>query len=228
MWLNPQSWAVLSGHASYQKAEQIMKLVRERLATEYGIMICYPAYEKTDHRIVKAPLFNKGMKENGSIFSHTQGWAIIAETMLGHGNEAFAYFRAYMPAAYNNRAEVRQIEPYVYCQFTHSKDSPRFGASRLPWLTGTAAWAYHTATNYILGVQPGYQGLRIDPCIPATWKEVTIRRRFRKRWLDIHVQNEQGVQKGVRHILLNGETLASNLIPIEKIKDQNVVIVVMG
>ncbi len=228
LWLNPQSWAVLSGHASPEKAEMVMKAVRERLATESGIMIIDPPYEKADLRVVKAPLFNKGMKENGSIFCHTQGWAIIAETMLGHGNQAYQYFRAFMPAAYNDRAEIRQIEPYVYSQFTHSKYSPRFGASRLPWLTGTAAWAYHAATNYILGIRPEYQGLRLDPCIPSSWKSFSVERRFRKRWLSIRVRNEKGVQKGVRHVVLNGETLPSNFIPFERLNDRNEVLVVMG
>jgi cellobiose phosphorylase len=228
LWLNPQSWAVLSGHAPPEKAEMVMKAVRERLATEYGIMIIDPPYEKADLRVVKAPLFNKGMKENGSIFCHTQGWAIIAETMLGHGNQAYQYFRAFMPAAYNDRAEIRQIEPYVYSQFTHSKYSPRFGASRLPWLTGTAAWAYHAATNYILGIRPEYQGLRLDPCIPSSWKSFSVERRFRKRWLSIRVRNEKGVQKGVRHVVLNGETLPSNFIPFERLNDRNEVLVVMG
>jgi cellobiose phosphorylase len=228
LWLNPQSWAVLSGHASPEKAEMVMKAVRERLATEYGIMIIDPPYEKADLRVVKAPLFNKGMKENGSIFCHTQGWAIIAETMLGHGNQAYQYFRAFMPAAYNDRAEIRQIEPYVYSQFTHSKYSPRFGASRLPWLTGTAAWAYHAATNYILGIRPEYQGLRLDPCIPSSWKSFSVERRFRKRWLSIRVRNEKGVQKGVQHVVLNGETLPSNFIPFERLNARNEVLVVMG
>lgn len=228
LWLNPQSWAVLSGHAPPEKAEMVMKAVRERLATESGIMIIDPPYEKADLRVVKAPLFNKGMKENGSIFCHTQGWAIIAETMLGHGNQAYQYFRAFMPAAYNDRAEIRQIEPYVYSQFTHSKYSPRFGASRLPWLTGTAAWAYHAATNYILGIRPEYQGLRLDPCIPSSWKSFSVERRFRKRWLSIRVRNEKGVQKGVRHVVLNGETLPSNFIPFERLNDRNEVLVVMG
>ncbi|MBN2089394.1 N,N'-diacetylchitobiose phosphorylase [candidate division KSB1 bacterium] len=228
LWLNPQTWAVLSGHASPEQAQMVMKAVKERLATEYGIIIVDPPYHKTDHRVVKAPLFNKGMKENASIFSHTQGWAIIAETMLGHGDLAFQYYRAFMPAAYNTKAEVRQIEPYVNCQFTHSKYSPRFGASRLPWLTGAAAWSYYTATQYILGIQPDYQGLRIDPCIPSSWKEFSVKRRFRKKMLNIKVVNNSGVQKGVKKIIVNGEVIEGNLLPVNKMKATNDVLVEMG
>lgn len=228
LWLNPQSWSVLSGHASPEQAKMVMKAVRERLATEYGIIIVDPPYEKTDHRVVKAPLFNKGMKENASIFSHTQGWAIIAETMLGNGDQAFKYYRAFMPAAYNTKAEIRQIEPYVNCQFTHSKYSPRFGASRLPWLSGSAAWSYYAATQYMLGIQPDYYGLRIDPCIPSSWRGFSVTRRFRKKTFNIKVQNYSGRKKGVKKIIINGSTIVGNLIPLDKMKDNNEVMVEMG
>jgi cellobiose phosphorylase len=227
-WLNPQSWAVLSGHASPEKAEKAMKAVRDNLASEYGIAICAPPYIKTDHKIVKAPLFNEGMKENASIFSHTQGWAIIAETMLGNGDQAFKYLRAFMPAAYNTKAEIREIEPYVNCQFTHSKYSPRFGASRLPWLTGAATWSYYSATQHIMGVQPDYEGLIIEPCVPASWKSFKMNRRFRGKFFNIEVKNENGVQKGVVKLIVNGEEIAGNLIPLGKMKDKNDVLVIMG
>lgn len=227
-WLNPQSWAVLSGHATPEKAELAMKAVRDNLASECGIAICAPPYVKTNHKIVKAPLFNEGMKENASIFSHTQGWAIIAETMLGNGVQAFNYLRAFMPAAYNTKAEIRQIEPYVNCQFTHSKYSPRFGAARLPWLTGAATWSYYAATQYIMGVQPEYDGLTIDPCVPADWKSFKMTRRFRCKFLNIEVKNESGIQKGVSKMIVNGEEIAGNFIPIEKLKEKNEVSVIMG
>ena len=228
LWLNPQSWSVLSGYASSEQAKMVMKAVSERLATEYGIVIVDPPYAKTDHRVVKASLFNKGMKENGSIFSHTQGWAIIAETMLGNGDQAFKYYRAFMPAAYNTKAEIRQIEPYVNCQFTHSKYSPRFGASRLPWLSGSAAWSYYTATQYILGIQPDYYGLKIDPCIPSSWKEFSVTRQFRKKTFNIKVQNKWGVQKGIKKIVVNGEAIFGNLIALDKMKHTNELLVEMG
>ncbi|MBN2413400.1 N,N'-diacetylchitobiose phosphorylase [candidate division KSB1 bacterium] len=228
MWLNPQSWSVLSGHASPEQAQKVMKVVNKRLATDFGIMIVDPPYAKTDHKVVKAPLFNPGMKENASIFSHTQGWAVIAETMLGHGDLAFKYYRTFMPAAYNTKAEIRQIEPYVNCQFTHSKYSPRFGASRLPWLTGAAAWSYYSATQYILGVQPDYNGLKIDPCIPSSWKEYRVTRKFRNKNLTITVKNDNGVQKGVQKIILNDSEIKGQFIHIDDMKENNDVIVLMG
>jgi len=228
LWLNPQSWSVISGHASPTRAKSTMQAVRNRLATEHGLLIVDPPYAKTDPRIVKAPLFNQGMKENGSVFSHTQGWAIIAEIMLGNGNQAYQYYRAFMPAAYNRKAEIRQIEPYVYCQFTHSKYSPRRGASRLPWLTGAAAWSYYTATQYILGIQPDYNGLRIVPCIPADWQEIKITRRFRQKNFTITINNKSGVQQGVKEIVVNQRKIEGNLIPLNMMEAENKVLVTMG
>jgi len=205
-----------------------MQSVRERLATEYGLMICDPPYRQTDFRVMRAVLFNVGLKENGSIFTHTQAWAVMAETLLGHGDLAYEYFRAYLPAAYNTRAELRQIEPYVYCQFTHSKYSPRFGASRVPWLSGSAAWSFFAVTQYILGLQPEYGGLRIDPCIPSAWKDFKVTRVFRGKKVTVEVRNPAGVQKGVKTLVLNGKQLQGNFIPAEKLLAENQVEVEMG
>jgi cellobiose phosphorylase len=228
IFLNPQTWALISGHASPERAALTMQSVQLRLATEYGLMICDPPYIDTDFHVMRAALFNAGLKENASIFTHTQGWAVIAEALLGHGDLAYEYFRNYLPAAYNSRAEIREIEPYVYCQFTHSKYSPRFGASRVPWLSGSATWSFYAATQYILGIQPEYGGLRIDPCIPSAWKEFKVTRLFRGKKLTIDVQNSNGVQKGVKKLTLNGKELTSNFIFVGDLLVENQVEVRMG
>ena len=235
IFLEPQPWAVISGHTTKEQSEKLMDVVKDRLLTDYGLMINDPPVEKTDPNVIKSGLFNKGMKENASIFNHTQSWVIIAETLLGRGNQAYDYYRRFMPSAYNTKAELREIEPYVYSQFTHSKYSPRYGASRLPWLTGTASWAYYTATQFILGIQPDYNGLKIDPCIPSGWKEIKITRRFRNKNFNITIKNETGVQKGVKKITINNKKIVGihpfgngNLIPLDKMKENNEVVVVMG
>lgn len=228
MFLNPQTWAVMSGYVSNEMAEQVMENTLGRLRTEYGLIICDPPYEKTDVSVMKAALFNKGMKENGSIFCHTQGWAVIAEAMLGHGGHAFELFLAYMPAACNGKADVREIEPYVYCQSTQGPQSPRFGASRIPWLSGSAAWSYYAATQYILGIKPDVNGLRIDPCIPAGWRSFKVERRFRGKTFQIEILNPQGVETGVTEVVLDGKKMRGNLIQDSDAKAVNVVRVVMG
>ena len=228
IYLNPQSWAILSGHAAGSRAEEIMDEVNKQLASEYGIMLCAPAYENIRVAEIRSVLFNKGVKENAGVFCHTQGWAVMAETMLGRGDLAFKYFRASMPAAYNTKAEIRGIEPYVYCQHTHSRFSSRYGASRIPWLSGSASWSYYAATQYILGIRPDYKGLRIDPCIPSSWRQFTVVRRFRNKTLNIKVLNPAGAQKGIRKIILNGQEIEGNLIPANKMRKTNDVLVEMG
>jgi cellobiose phosphorylase len=227
IFLEPQPWAVMSGHTSLEESEKLLDVVNKHLSTDYGLMICDPPVEKTDPKVIKARLFNKGMKENGSIFQHTQSWVVIAETLIGRGNRAYDYFRKFMPSAYNTKAEIRQTEPYVYAQFTCSKYNPRYGASRLPWLSGTASWAYFTAAQYILGVQPDYKGLKIDPCIPSDWKEIKISRRFRKKNFNILIRNESGIEKGVKSLSINGNLVEGNIIPLEQMKENNEVIVIM-
>ena len=227
IFLEPQPWAVISGHTTKEQSEKLLDVVKDHLLTDYGLMINDPPVEKTDPKVIKSRLFNKGMKENASIFNHTQSWVIIAETLLGRGNQAYDYYRRFMPSAYNTKAELREIEPYVYSQFTHSKYSPRYGASRLPWLTGTASWAYYTATQFILGIQPYYSGLRIDPCIPSKWKEMKITRKFRNKIFNITIKNKNGAQKGVKKIILNDKRMEGNLIPVELMKDNNNVVVVI-
>lgn len=228
IFLNTQTWAVLSGHATGERAGQAMASVEKHLATDHGVMLCTPPFVETSMKVMRAVLFVPGMKENGAVFSHTQGWAVIAETMLGHGSKAYRYYRASMPAAWNDRAEVREIEPYVYCQFTNAPMSPRAGASRVPWLSGSAAWAYVAGTQYVLGIRADWNGLVVDPCIPADWKGFTVTRRFRGKTVKVEVQNPNGLEKGVKSLTLNGEVLSGNLIPAEKLKDDNAVVVVMG
>lgn len=230
IYLNTQSWGIISGHADkYEgRAEQTMQSVNEKLATDYGLMLCAPPYDNMPVAEIRSIVFNKGVKENCSVFNHTQGWAVMAETMLGHGDRAFKYFHSYMPASFNDKAEIRGIEPYVYSQYTHSIYSPRYGASRVPWLTGGASWAYYAATQYILGIRPDYKGLLIDPCIPADWKEFAVVRRFRSKMLNIKVINPGRVQKGVKKITLNGQLIEGNLIGVSKMKKENDVVVEMG
>ncbi len=228
IFMNPQAWAIISEHTKGERAERIMEQVNKKLSTEYGIQVCDPPYRNTDHTIVKARYMNVGTKENAGIFQHTQGWAIIAEAMLGNGNRAFQYYKAYLPAAYNGKAELREIEPYVYGQSTFSKYSPRYGKSRVPWLTGTAAWAYYSASHYILGIRPEYNGILIDPCIPSYWKGFTLSRIFRRKRLNIRVDNSNGVEKGVIETKLNGKKLENNFINTDLLNDQNEIKIIMG
>ncbi|MBN1118370.1 MAG: hypothetical protein JXA77_14260 [Bacteroidales bacterium] len=227
LWLNPQTWAVYSGHANAERSRKILDHVYNKLFTHYGLMVCDPPYAKADLDVIKAVLFNKGTKENSGVFCHTQGWAVIAEALAGNGNRAYEYFRAYMPAAMNTKAEIREIEPYVYCQSTHSKYSTRYGASRLPWLSGAATWAMYSVSQYIFGVRPEYNGITIDPCVPENWNNFKVNRLFRGKRMNISFENSSGSQKGVRKLVLNGKELDGNYIDADVLGTENEIIVAL-
>jgi N,N'-diacetylchitobiose phosphorylase len=228
VYLNTQVWAVISGAATPEQAQACMRAVHERLATPYGLMLSAPPFVKTPIDVMRAVLFNNGIKENAGIFNHTQGWGVMAECMLGNGDRAYEYYRAFMPAAYNDRAEIRQIEPYVQGQTTYSTFSPRAGNARTSWLSGAAPWAYYSATQYILGIRPEVGGLRIAPCIPRDWKGFRATRRFRDKIIEIEVKNPDGVCKGVKSLTLNGESLPEGFLPASKLVGHNQVEVVLG
>jgi cellobiose phosphorylase len=229
IFLNTQSWAVLSGVGTLEQRTAAMDSVHEKLNSDYGILLCAPPFHTKPSSEISAMVFNDGSKENAGIFCHPQGWAVMAEAILGRGDRAFEYFTNFMPSHFNDRAEIRQIEPYVYNQSTHSKYSRRYGQSRVPWLSGTATWAYFSATHSILGVRPEYDGVTVDPCVPSAWKEFSVSRKFRGKQLEIKVSNPSGAQKGVRKLVVNGEDMGSRtFIPFGKLKDQNEVVVTMG
>jgi N,N'-diacetylchitobiose phosphorylase len=222
IYLNPQSWSVISGAASQEQAQSAMDAVEKHLECDYGLALFAPAFGKLGpNPIYEGGLFNPGQKENASIFNHTQPWAVIADCILGNGNRAYKHYHAFMPSRFNDIAEIRQLEPYVHCQGTNSQFSPRCGSGGLPWLTGTVSWSYFAATQYILGIRPVYEGICIDPCIPANWQGFSVRRVFRGNILNIKVENPQGVQKGVKQIMLNGQEIEGNIIPANKLQKQN-------
>lgn len=229
IYLNTQVWAVISGAADKEQAEKAMKTVAEKLQTPFGLMLCAPAFKKTTVEVMRAVVFNASIKENAGIFNHTQGWGVIAETLLGHGDQAYKYCKAALPAAYNDKAEIRQAEPYVQCQTTYSAFSPRAGNARVSWLSGAAAWSYYSLTQYILGIKPVYEGIQINPCIPHDWDGFTAERRFRGKTLSIKVENPSKVCCGIKSLSVNGKKLDGNIIPADILTDgKNEVSVVLG
>jgi len=228
MWLNPQSWSVISEFASAEQAETAMNSVERILKTPYGAKLLDPPYKKHYFDGALMHIFNPDTKENGGIFSQPQGWLILAESLLGRGDKAFSYFMESSPAAMNDRAELRVIEPYVHGQFTESRQSPYEGRSHVHWLTGTASTVMVGCVEGICGMRPEIGGLRISPSIPSSWDGFKIVKKFRGKTLNINVDNSAHVQSGVKSVVLNGETLEGNFIPVEKLLDVNTVDVVLG
>lgn len=228
MWLNPQSWGVISGFASKEQAEKSMESVHEILNTPYGVKLLEPPYAEHYFDGALMHIFNADTKENGGIFSQTQGWAILAESLLGHGNRAFEYFLESSPASMNDKAEIRVLEPYVHGQFTESKRSPYEGRSHVHWLTGTGSTVMVGCVEGICGMRPNSDGLVIDPSIPAEWDGFKIEKNFRGCHLSIDIKNPDHVQSGVKSVTVNGEQLEGNFVCRCKMTEQTDIVVVLG
>ena len=219
MWLNPQSWAVISGLADDAQADLALDMVYKRLNTEYGAILMDPPYHAHAFEGALAVIYNAGTKENAGIFSQSQGWIILAEALRGHGERAFGYFMENAPAAQNDRAEIRRLEPYCYGQFTEGKASPNFGRSHVHWLTGTASTVMVGCVEGILGMRPDFGGLRIAPSVPKEWDKFEIDKDFRGCKLHITVHNPGHVESGFKKMIVNREELGENYIPQEKLTE---------
>ena len=205
-----QAWPVMAGFAEGERAERALNAVAERLNTAYGIKLSTPGFNGFDARRGGITTYPPGAKENCGIFLHVNPWVIIAETLAGNGARASQYYRQINPAAHNDDIDRYQSEPYVYPQNILSDEHPQFGLGRNAWLSGTASWAYQAAVQHILGVQPTYSGLRIDPCIPSEWDGYEVRRLFRGAWYHIRVENPGHVSRGVKRMALDGEDVSAS------------------
>lgn len=227
MWLNPQSWSVIAGFGTEEQRNKAMDSVERELNTPYGAMVMYPAYENHSFDGALMTCFNKGVKENAGIFSQPQGWLILAEAKLGHGDRAYKYWIEAAPATYNDCAEKRALEPYVYGQFVEAKDSPFAGRAHVHWLTGTASTVMVGTTEGILGLNPEAEGIVIDPSIPSEWKNFTMRKMFRGKVLNVTVNNPNGSQHGVRKVTVNGSSIDGLLIRDDILKGENDIVIDM-
>ena len=229
IFINSQTWAVLSGAAEREKAIACMDSLHKFLATEHGVVKNFPAYREHDAQVGAITCFPAGLKENGGIFCHANTWAVIAEAILGRGDHAFRLYQAFLPAAKNDVADTYTMEPYVYSQFITGKEHPsRFGRARNSWLTGTASWAFVAISQYLLGIRPDYDGLVVEPCIPSEWDGYEVTRVYRGATYRIRVRNPKHVCSGVRSVKVGGKKLAGNRLPIAPAGETVRVEVAMG
>ena len=224
--LESNTWAVLSGAASDEKGKKAMDSVYEYLFTPYGLMLNAPSYTKCDDDIGFVTRVYPGLKENGAIFSHPNPCAWAAECVLGRGDRAMEFYNALCPYYQNDKIEIREAEPYSYCQFVMGKDHTGFGRARHPFMTGTGGWAYFSATRYMLGIRPQLHHLEIDPCIPGDWDGFQVTREWRGATYEIKVSNPKHVMKGVHIIKLDGNEV--DVVSVQKRGTHHIVEVEMG
>ena len=215
IYIEPQGMCVMAGIGKDTgEAEAALRSVEKHLDTEYGIMLHQPAYTRYRLELGEISSYPPGYKENASIFCHCNPWIAISEAMLGHGDRAFEVYRKTNPVFLEDISEIHRTEPYAYCQTIAGKDAATHGEGKNSWLTGTAAWSFVCISQYILGIRPELDGLRIDPCLPPEIGSFSCVRRFRGSTYNISVVNGKDTEKGVSSITVNGAPCGSSLIPV--------------
>lgn len=228
IYLNAQTWLVMGGAAPRNRAIRCMDSVKKHLDTPYGPALFLPAYHEPDPKLGIISRFAPGTKENGTVFCHPTTWAIMAECILGRGDQAYEYWKQVSFIYRGKEPEVYKTEPYVYAEYVHGPDSNYFGQGEFSWTTGTASWMWKVAMDWIMGVRAEIRGLLVDPCIPSEWEGFKLVRRFRRANYEINVENPEHVTQGVREIYVDGERHESSLLPVFPAGETHKVRVVMG
>jgi len=229
IFIESNGWCTMAGIGLEEGLPaRALQSVKERLDCEYGIVLNNPAFTRYYIEYGEISTYPPGYKENAGIFCHNNPWIMIGETVVGNGDRAWEYYSKICPAYLEDISDLHKTEPYVYSQMIAGKDAYKPGEAKNSWLTGTASWNFYAITQYILGIQPDYEGLKIDPCIPKNWKGFKISRKFRGTHYKIEVQNPQGRSKGVKELIVDGKSQSSNLIPLFSDGLEHQVIVIMG
>ena len=229
IFIEPQGFCVLSGLGK-ESGKDILTLnsVRRYLNTDYGLVLNNPAFTRYYIEYGEISSYPAGYKENAGIFCHNNAWIICAEAEIGRGELAFEYYSKIAPAYLEEISDLHRTEPYVYAQMIAGKDASRHGEAKNSWLTGTAAWNFVAVSQYILGIKPDYNGLKIDPSIPDSWDGFEVTRKFRENTYNITVKNPNNISKGVKSIVVDGVRLSGNVIPVFEKGTTHDVQVVMG
>ena len=229
IYVESQGWCVLGGAGSGNgRARQALESVDQHLFSPDGVILQQPPYSEYHLELGEVSSYPPGFKENAGIFSHNNTWIHLGWCLLGEGDKALEYYLSICPSAKQEKIEVYRAEPYVYAQMTAGRDAPTPGEAKNSWLTGTAAWSFVVAAQGILGIQPDYDGLRIDPCVSSHWKNFKVTRQFRGATYHLSFENPRGVCKGVKEIYLEGEKIAGNLLPTKPAGSVLSVLVIMG
>ena len=213
VFLNPQVWAIISGIATGDRAKSAWQAVVEHLSTDAGPVLFAPAYAEPDERIGYLTRYAPGVRENGGRYTHAAAWAIMAAVMVGDSSEAWRMYHRVCPVRCGCSPDVYKVEPYVTPGNVDGPDSRRYREGGWTWYTGSAAWLFRVGSEWLLGIRPEWEGLRVDPCIPASWDEFHVKRRFRNATYEISVRNPRHVSSGVSKMTLDGGEVEGNLLP---------------
>mgnify|MGYP001300089318 CR=1 FL=1 len=229
IFIEPQGMCIMAGLGLEDgKAGKTLESVNIYLAYEYGIVLNNPAFTRYYLNMGEISSYPEGYKENAGVFCHNNPWIMIAETMTGNGNRAFDYYSRITPSYLEEISDLHKTEPYVYSQMVAGKDAFRPGEAKNSWLTGTASWCMYAVSQYILGIRPDYEGLKIDPCIPSDWTGFKVTRKFRGVVYHIEVLNPGHKSKGIKEMMVDGRNLSSNILPLFPQGSEHIVKVIIG
>lgn len=214
IYLNSQTWAVMSGVAEGERKEKCLRAVDEKLNSPYGPLTLYPPYTSYNSAIGRLTGFVPGIWENGTPYCHGGTFKIVADCYCGRGNEAYSSLIKIMPDSDKNPSEKSGCEPYVFTNMYFGPDNPRAGQTAFAWVTGTAGWMFRSVTQYMLGFHPGYKNITISPCIPEHWQECSIKRKFRGDTYFLKITNKNKRQSGIQRITVDGIAINGNSFEI--------------
>ena len=213
IFIESQGWCAMAGIGQEEgMVDKALDSCKKYLDSEHGMVLNNPAFTTYHVEMGEISSYPAGYKENAGIFCHNNPWVIIGDTVAARGNDAWELYQKISPVFIKDQT-LHKVEPYVNCQMVAGKDAARPGEGKNSWLTGTAAWMWLTASQYILGIKPTYDGLLIDPCVPQTAKEYTVKRKFRGGEYLITIKNPDGVQKGIRQLIVDGQPVSGNVVP---------------
>lgn len=229
IFIEPQGFAVMS-EIGKDKGYDLKTLdsIDKYLNCKHGLVLNNPAFTKYYIEYGEISTYPAGYKENAGIFCHNNAWIICAEAYVGHGDKAFEYYSKIAPAYLEDISDLHRTEPYVYAQMIAGKDAGRFGEAKNSWLTGTAAWNFVAVSQYMLGIIPDYNGLKIDPSIPSAWDGFKATRQFRNATYNITVTNPSHISKGVKSVTVDGNAIEGNVLPVFGDGKTHEVAVVLG
>jgi cellobiose phosphorylase len=216
IYLNSQTWSILTGIADPERQEQVKQAMFERLESDNGMLLLAPAYSVPDTFIGYITRYAPGLRENGGVYTHAATWSVMALAHMGLADDAMRIFRKLNPILQaESDIERYMAEPYVLPGNIDGPDSKYYGRAGWSWYTGSAGWLLTIAMDYIAGARAAKEGLMINPCMPRDWPQIKIKRRFRNAVYHIIINNPKQITGKVKTMKLNGQTIAGNIIPTQ-------------
>ncbi len=212
IYLNPQSWALISGIADEAQRDKLLAACREHLLTPAGYRLLYPPYLTRNDHIGRISYLEPGICENGTVYSHVNAFLFLAQLKEGMADEAYETFRLLSPGyAETPDSPKCAVPPYIYANAYYAPEHRNNALqAEFTWVTGSVAWWLEAAMEHLIGVRRGYSGLTVRPALPSSWDRASLRRTFRGKEFEIHIQ-----RTGTPSLRLNGALLADTLIPLD-------------